>query len=156
VEETRGLATHDLVTLYGIEAGLIQQKASHVLAIRSLAVSVFVAIAGASLFYPDRGLQWLAFVLIPFYVLDAVYDGYLIPIARRETLIREEIARRAESGQETIAEAFRSSPNHRFAPKSWSPFRRALVEPVRLAFYVALIAGPIICAHFASALAAAH
>lgn len=136
----------DLVALYGIEANLIQQKASHVLAIRTLAVSIFVAIIGGIVLYPGHGVQWLSLTLIPFYALDALYDGYLIPIAHREAIIRRELARRIgeNSHASELAEAYRDSPDHRFAPARWSHFRRALVEPVRVLLYVVLVAAPVL------------
>ncbi len=146
--------TSDIVALYGLEAGLIQQKATHVLAIRTLAVSVFAAVVGAAILYPGRGIQFLSLILLPFYVLDAVYDGYLIPIVRRETKLRLELSRRmAASGLDTdLVSAFESNPDHRFAPADWSPFRRAMVEPIRVFLYASLTLAPILAVHFLSGL----
>lgn len=149
------IESSDIVTLYGLEAGLIQQKASHILAIRTLAITVFAAIIGTTVFYPRLETQYLSMALIPLFLLDAVYDGYLIPIVRRETQLRLELARRmqADGLDSSLVSAYMLGPDHRFSPSGWTPFRQAIGEPIRIILYAALILGPILVAQFSSAFA---
>ncbi len=132
---------NQLVNLYSVEANLIQQKASHILSIRSLAVTVFAAVAAASTLYPGRGLELLVFVLLLFYVLDAVYDAYLVAIVERERALRRQIADvlKREGGTEQLVSAYTLDVEHRVTPESWRPMKRALLEPVRVGLYAFLI-----------------
>lgn len=47
------VASSDVLHLYEIEANLVQEKVSHILTIRSLAVTVSAAVLGAALVYPE-------------------------------------------------------------------------------------------------------
>ena len=135
------VALADLVNLYQVEAGLIQQKLNQILTIRSLAITVLAAAAVGARVYPHQGLVLLVLALIPFYLLDFVYDAYLIPIVDRETELRNHIARHLSdsSDGQLLARAFASSVEHRVTPKSWCPFLRAALELTRVLFYVVLV-----------------
>lgn len=140
----------ELVALYVGESNLIQQKATHILAIRTIAVTIFAGVIAASVAYPGRGLQWLALTIVPLYVLDAVYDGYLLAIVKREIQLRIEIGRRMSQAQmdRALISVYYSEPDHRITPDTWSPFSRTLLEPTRIVLYAALIAAPIIILQF--------
>jgi hypothetical protein len=130
----------DLIQLYGIEAGLVQEKLNHILAIRSLAFTIMAAIIGASIIFSSNNLFVLILIMIPFYVLESSYDGYLICIIERETTLRYEIAKSFDAvGLGDLANKYRTNYNHRCTPKGWSPFKRALVEPLRVGFYSAIV-----------------
>lgn len=132
--------TIDLVQLYGIEAGLVQEKLNHILAIRSLAFTLMAAIIGASIIFSSNDIFVLVLILLPFYVLESSYDGYLIQIVRRETVLRNDIANSLdEMGKGDLAIVYRSSYYHRKTPETWSPFRRALLEPLRVGFYSSIV-----------------
>jgi len=133
-----------LVSLYGIEAGLIQQKASHVLTIRSIAMATFTGILAAVAIYPGRQIELLTLILVPFYVLDSVYDAYLIPIVQRETNLRGIIASvlAKRGAPANLVSAYRAAVDHRVTPERWSPFWRAALEPIRVLFYAALVLIP--------------
>lgn len=142
-----------LTALYDTEANLVQQKATHILSIRSLALVLFGAVSASSIAYPNRGFELLALALLPIYYLDAVYDAYLIPIVEREVALRGEIAARLERvgvGGPVIS-AYRREMDHRRAPRHWSPLGRALAETTRVAFYGALILIALTAGHVAAA-----
>jgi len=135
-----------LISLYGVEAGLIQQKVTHILTIRSIGMATFTAILASVAIYPGRDLQLLSLVLIPFYALDLVYDAYLIPIVRRETVLRHDISldlRRRGADSDLVA-AYDTQVDHRVTPANWSPFWRCALEPVRVVFYASLVVIPIV------------
>jgi hypothetical protein len=136
------VALADLVNLYKVEAGLIQQKLNQILSIRSLAITVLAAAAVGSRIYPHQGLVLVVLALIPFYLLDFVYDAYLIPIVERETELRSCITKWLSGNEATLelARLFANSVGHRIMPKSWNPFLRAALEVTRVTFYVALTA----------------
>lgn len=143
VESTpQGVTLADLVNLYEVEAGLIQQKLNQILTIRSLAITVLAAAAVGARVYPHQELVLLALALVPFYLLDVVYDAYLIPIVGRETNLRSRIAGQLSEDKDCqeLARAYSSSVEHRVTPKSWSSFLRAALEPTRVVFYLALVA----------------
>ncbi len=96
------------------------------------------------------------FVLIPFYVIESTYDGYLIPFVERETALRAVIARMSDraKGSEELSILYVAKLDHRRTPKSWSPFKRALLEPLRVGFYAAIILGPVIIVYISHALTA--
>ena len=134
----------ELVQLYEVESNLVQVKLGQILAIRSLAVSLLAAVLVGALAYPHRGIVLLLVVLIPFYVLEATYDAYLLPMVVRETVLRGEIADiLKDTGKEMLAEAYRMRVDHRVTPPAWPPFWRTLHEPTRLALYGAMILIPI-------------
>lgn len=120
-----------LISLYAVESGLIQQKASHILTIRSLAMATFTGVLAAIAIYPGRRLELLALIIVPFYVLDAVYDAYLIPIVRRETSLRDSIAvQLARRGAtEGLVSSYTLSVDHRVTPERLSPFWRGALVP---------------------------
>lgn len=140
--ETRKVedGANDLIQLYGIEAGLVQEKLNHILAIRSLAFTLMAAIIGASIIFSSNDIFILILILIPFYILESSYDGYLIQIVRRETALRSEIANSLdEMGKGDLADVYKNSYYHRKTPETWSPFRRALLEPLRVGFYSSIV-----------------
>ncbi len=138
-----------LLRLYEIESNLVQVKITHILTIRSLAVTVLAAVIGGALIYPGKNLGFLSLVLIPFYVLEATYDGYLMPFVERETILKQEISKAlVEEGEnEKLASAYAKDPNHRKTPPSWGPFKRALLEPMRLSLYSIMLVVPLLVLH---------
>src|SRR6266581_2382523 len=134
----------ELVQLYEIESSLVQVKIGHILAIRSLAVSVLAAVLAGTLAYPHKGIVLILGVLIPFYLLEATYDAYLLPIVARETVLRGEVAGFLKNtGKETLAEAYKKQVDHRVTPTAWPPLWRTLHEPSSLGLYAAMILIPI-------------
>jgi hypothetical protein len=139
--------------LYETESNLVQVKIGHILTIRSLAVSVLAAVLVGALAYPHKGIVLLLAVLIPFYLLEATYDAYLLPIASRETVLRGEIAGiLKEAGKGNLAEAYKMQVDHRVTPPTWPPFWRTLHEPSRLGLYSAMILIPITIAYLSGAI----
>ena len=136
----------EIVSLYSVESGLVQQKITHILSIRSLAITLFGGVIAGSLIFPEVGLEFLTLILIPFYVLDSVYDAYLLQIVARETAVKQVIAARLaeDSGTSTLAATYTSQLDHRTTPSHWSPFVRAFYEPVRVVFYGGLVIVPIL------------
>ena len=144
----RGLVA--LTQLYSAEASLVQQKVGHILAIRSLAVTVFSGIVAATFLSPGKGVEFVSLTMLLFYPLDAVYDAYLIPIVDREEALRSGIASLlAKLGDDSkeVGSIFGKTISHRLAPTRWSPFMRGFFEPMRIAFYAVLTLAPIVAVH---------
>jgi len=154
--KTMGEDIQNLITLYNVEANLVQEKINHILTIRTIAFSLLVGIVGASVIYSSTDLLILVLILIPFYVLEAVYDAYKVRIVEREVAIRDAISEYYKStGYLEIASKYEQNIDYGVTPKSWTPLRRALLEPVRIGMYASLMIipviiqfGPAICSFF--------
>jgi len=139
-----------LVPLYEIEADLVQQKVGHILAIRGLGITVFSAIVGATVVSPAKGLEYLSLTMLLFYVLDAVYDGYLIPIVIREEALRVAISDlwgKLDFASTNLGPLYGKRVTHRRTPEAWSPFLRSFLDPIRVGFYAVLTSVPLLVAH---------
>ncbi len=145
-----GQNTGELISLYQVEANLVQQKVGHILVIRSLAVTVFSGILGAALLSPTKGVEFVSLTIVLFYYFDAIYDAYLIPIVDREGALREALAEVMEGRKGVgtdLAAKYRLGITHRLTPEKWSPFARGLLEPQRIGLYLALALSPILLIH---------
>ncbi len=135
-----------LVRLYGIEAGLVQQKVGHILVIRSLAVSAFSGLIAVRFLSAAQEVTFVFFALLLFYVLEATYDGYLIPIVDREGALRKAISERFEEFglEDTLRPPYERGLTHRLTPHEWGPLKRGLLEPLRIGFYLVLAFLPFV------------
>ncbi len=89
-------------------------------------------------------------MLIPFYVVESIYDGYLISLVDRETLLRGEIAKLVEGTglDQKLVTVYRNGLDHRKTPHTWGPFKRAFLEPVRVGFYATVTLIPFLVLYF--------
>ena len=134
-----------ILKLYEIESNLIQKKTGQILAIRSLSISFMVGVSTVLGFIGNSreaftALLLLSVIFVPFYLLEAVYDSYLIPIHNREILLKNEIARILSGGNlsSAVVKAYYTDITEVFDLSKHSALMYALSRRIRVVYYVGI------------------
>jgi hypothetical protein len=134
----------NIIALYNIESGLIQQKATHILAIRSIALTFLMLMAPYLAVVVKSAFLVSIVVLVPgilaFYLLESVYDSYLIANSDREAALRKLISSRLseKNGCSEVSRLYVLGTDS--SERSWGNglLLRALARPIRMTYYALL------------------
>ena len=134
----------NIITLYNIESGLIQQKATHILAIRSIALTFLMLMAPYLAVVVKSAFLVSIVVLVPgilaFYLLESVYDSYLIANSDREAGLRKLISSRLseKSNYSEVSRLYSLGTDSTDRSNGHGLLFRALTRPIRITYYLLL------------------